>query len=83
MTLLEYLPIRRGSGGPQKPFSSLSEGVRGVFTINTETGEESCVPNLHILGATPMSSWLVVRANILLERLLITFGRRSSCRVWL
>jgi len=58
MTLLEYLPIRRGSGGPQKPFSSLSEGVRGVFTINTETGEESCVPNLHILGATPMSSWV-------------------------
>jgi hypothetical protein len=32
-------PIRKGSGGPQKPFSSLSEGVRGVFTIYTEVGE--------------------------------------------
>jgi hypothetical protein len=39
---LEHLPIRpirRGSGGSQKPFSSLSEGVRRVFTINTETDE--------------------------------------------
>jgi hypothetical protein len=25
VTLLEYLPIRRGSGDPQEPFSSLSE----------------------------------------------------------
>jgi hypothetical protein len=52
-----------------------------MFTINTEAGETACVP-LHIPGTT-MSSWLVVRANILLERLLITFERRSSCRVWL
>jgi hypothetical protein len=59
VTLLEYLPIRRGSGGPQKPFSWLSEGVRAVFTINTEAGEMTCVP-LHIPG-TPMSLWLVVR----------------------
>src|SRR5919112_800980 len=41
---LEHSPIRRGSGGPQKPFSSLSEGLRGMFTINTETGEKTCVP---------------------------------------
>src|SRR5919112_1369232 len=32
-------PIRRGTGGPQKPFSSLSEGLRGIFIIITETGE--------------------------------------------
>ena len=37
-------------GGPQKPSSWLSEGVRGIFTINTEVGEKSCVPHLHILG---------------------------------
>ena len=37
-------PIRRGSGGPQKPFSSLSEGLRGIFTIITEAGEMTCVP---------------------------------------
>ena len=29
-----------------------------MFTINTEAGEETCVPYLHILGATPMSSWV-------------------------
>jgi hypothetical protein len=56
VTLLEYLPIRRGSGGPQKAFSSLSEGVRGVFTINTEAGEMTCIPRLPILRATTMSS---------------------------
>ncbi len=32
-----------------------------MFTINTEVGEETCVPYLHILGAT-MCSRLVVRA---------------------
>ena len=36
---LEYLPIRMGSVGPQKPFSWLSEGIRAVLTINTEAGE--------------------------------------------
>src|SRR5215207_5244671 len=41
--------IRRDSGGPQKPFSSLSEGLRGIFTIITEAGEVTCVL-LHILG---------------------------------
>jgi hypothetical protein len=51
-----------GSGGPQKPFSSLSEGVGGVFTIDTEDGERLVSP-LHILGIT-MCSWLVVRVNI-------------------
>jgi hypothetical protein len=66
-----------GSGGPQKPFSWLSEGIRGVFTIITEAGEKPCIPHLHILGAP---SWSVVRANILLEPLLVTvvvtLGRR-------
>jgi hypothetical protein len=37
--------IRRGDGGPQKPFSSFSEGVRGVFTISTESSERACVPH--------------------------------------
>ena len=50
---LEYLFTRRGSGGPQKPFSSLSEGLRGIFTIITEAGEMTCVPYLYILDATP------------------------------
>jgi hypothetical protein len=36
---LEHLAITRGSGGPQKPFSRLSEDVGGAFTINTEAGE--------------------------------------------
>jgi hypothetical protein len=34
-----------------------------MFTINTEAGEEPCVPYLHILGTT-MCSRLVVRVNI-------------------
>jgi hypothetical protein len=58
VTFLEYPIYQKGSGGPQKPFSWLSEGVRGVFTINTEVGEETCVPYLHIFGATPLSSWV-------------------------
>jgi hypothetical protein len=36
-------PIRKGNGGPQKPSSWLSEGVRDVFTINTESSEMACV----------------------------------------
>jgi hypothetical protein len=64
VTLLEYdTRIRSGSRGSQKPFSSLSEVVGAVFTINTEIGEVTCIPHLHILGTT-MSSWLVVRVNI-------------------
>jgi hypothetical protein len=55
--VLEYLLIRGGSGGPQKPFSWLSEGARDAFTINTEAGEGTCVLHLHILRATTMSSW--------------------------
>ena len=47
MTLLEALPLLIGSGGPQKPFSWLSEGVRALFTVNTETGEMTCVPTPH------------------------------------
>src|SRR5918999_1893369 len=40
MRFLEYLPIRRGSGVPQKPSSWLSEGVWSAFTTHTETGEK-------------------------------------------
>jgi hypothetical protein len=50
-------PTRRRSGGPQKPFSSLSEGVRGIFTVSTEPGEIACVLHILILGTT-MSSWV-------------------------
>jgi hypothetical protein len=48
---LEYHLYQKGSRGPQKPFSWLSEGGRDVFTINTETDEKTCIPHLHILGA--------------------------------
>jgi hypothetical protein len=58
VTPLEYLPIRRGSGGSQKLTSSLSEGVRGIFTIYTEVGELTLILHLHILRATTMSSWV-------------------------
>jgi hypothetical protein len=55
LTLLEYPPIRRGSGGPHKPFSSLSEGVRAVFIVSTESSEIACVlhlkiPNVVLMG---------------------------------
>ena len=29
-----------------------------MFTINTEAGENTYVPHLHILGTIPMSSWV-------------------------
>jgi hypothetical protein len=29
-----------------------------MFTIHTEAGEMACVPHLHILQATTMSSWV-------------------------
>jgi hypothetical protein len=41
------------SGGLQKPFSWLSEGVKGIFTTDTEAGEETCISHFHILGAIP------------------------------
>jgi integrase len=53
-----YKPLhiyQKGSGGPQKPFSRLSEGVRGVFTINTEAGEIACVLHLKIPNEAPIS----------------------------
>ena len=53
---LESPPIRRGSGGPQKPFSWLSEGVRDRFTINTEAGEMTCVLHLKIFNVPTCSS---------------------------
>ena len=43
------IPIyQKGSGGTQKPFSWLSEGVSGIFTIHTEAGEIACVLHLKI-----------------------------------
>jgi hypothetical protein len=38
---------------------------RGIFIIIAEAGERTCVPHLHIPGTT-ISSWLVVRVNIVL-----------------
>ena len=55
MTLVEYLPIRRDSGGPQKPFSSLSEGLGEIFTVSTESSEKTCDLHLHQLF-TPINS---------------------------
>jgi hypothetical protein len=45
-----------------------------VFMINTEISEIACVLHLHIPGTT-MSSWLVVRANIVLGT-----SPRNVCR---
>ena len=60
VTLLEYLPIRRGSGGPQKPSSWLSEGVRAVFTVSTAPSEIACVLHLKItnLILTEAYTWV-------------------------
>jgi len=49
----------------RKALRGLSEDVRVVLTVNTEFGEIACVLHTHILGTT-MSSWSLVRANILL-----------------
>ena len=32
-------PTKKGSEGPQKAFSWLSEGVGGMFTVSTESSE--------------------------------------------
>jgi hypothetical protein len=63
VSLLEYVFYQKGSGAPQKPFSSLLEGVRGTFTINTEVGEMTLILHLHFFRST-MSSRLVVRVDI-------------------
>jgi hypothetical protein len=49
-----------------------------MFTINTEDGEEPCVPYLHIFGATPMSFVLltVVLAMVALVLFLYYVLRR-------
>jgi hypothetical protein len=43
-----------------------------MLTINTEAGEEPCVPYLHIFGATPMSFVLltVVLAKVMVALVL-------------
>jgi len=56
-------PIRKGSGGPQKPFSSLSEGARGLFIINTEAGEIACVLHLKITNVVLTSPEQFAREN--------------------
>jgi hypothetical protein len=62
--VLEYLrSIRRGSGGPQKPFSSLSEGLRGMFTIDTEDGEIACVLHLKFTKVVLTSPEQFAREN--------------------
>jgi hypothetical protein len=51
VTLLEFLtPLLIGSEDPQKPSSSLSEGLRGMFTIITEAGEMTCIPTSTSVG---------------------------------
>jgi hypothetical protein len=42
---LKHPLYQKGSGGPQKPFSWLSEGVKEAFTINTEAGEQTLIPH--------------------------------------
>jgi hypothetical protein len=49
---------QKGSGGRQKPFSWLSEGVGGIFTINTEAGEIAYV--LHTSTSSVRPHALVV-----------------------
>ena len=89
MSLDLYAEIcKRGSGGPQKPSSWLSEGVRDAFTINTEVGEETLYPPPPHLGATPLSrgNWCghrPVYLEFLIVTVLVTLGRQSSCRVGL
>jgi hypothetical protein len=58
------VPIyQKGSGGPQKPFSWLSEGVKGAFTINTEVGEIACVLHLKIPNLVLTSPEQLAREN--------------------
>jgi hypothetical protein len=59
---LEYHFYQKGSGGRQKPFSWLSEGVGGAFTINTEAGEKPCIPHLHT--SVPLPCLVVTGAGI-------------------
>jgi hypothetical protein len=73
VTLPEF-HLRSGSGGSQKLFSPLIEGVTGMFTTNTGSGEK-LVAHLYVLRATTMSSSLVVRANIVLGT-----PPRNGCR---
>jgi hypothetical protein len=59
----EVLPIRRRSGGSQKPFSSLSEGVRTAFIIYTETSETACALHLKIPNVVLTSPEQFAREN--------------------
>jgi hypothetical protein len=55
----DTLIYQKGSGGPQKPFSWLSEGVRGMFTINTEAGERLVFPTSTSSAPPPCPRGLV------------------------
>ena len=53
--VLEYPTIRIVAETVREPLSGLRGGVKTVFTIDTEAGEMTCVPRLHILGTTMCS----------------------------
>jgi Transposase domain (DUF772) len=57
VSYLKYRFITRGSGGPQKPFSWLSEGVKGVFTVSTDPSERTCVPTFSCSGPPCARGW--------------------------
>jgi hypothetical protein len=44
-----------------------------MFTINTEDGEEPCVPYLHIFGVTPMSFVLLTLVLVMVMVALVLF----------
>jgi hypothetical protein len=66
VTLLEYPHTpSKGGGGPQKPFSWLSEGVGAVFTTNTEAGEIACVLHLKIPNVPTLCIMVLVQVPAL------------------
>jgi hypothetical protein len=73
--------IRIRHGAREDRSSSRWEGDRGRFTINTEDGEEPCIPYLHIFGATPMSFVLltVVLAMVMVALVLFLYYVLRRC----
>ena len=74
--------MRRGDGVPHKPFSWLSEGVRGMFTTNTEAGEKLVSPSTssghHVHVVASAGQYCL---DLSLVTVVVTTGRRLSCRV--
>ena len=69
---------QKGGGVPQKPFSWLSKGIRGVFTINTEIGEITYIPpphprDHHVLVVGGAGQY---RLDLSLVTFVVTLGRR-------